>query len=59
MEGDGDLFVSWTAIVVVLLGALLGIIGAYMIWDAGGVLLFGMTGVDRLSRRMTGCAPLQ
>ena len=40
MEGDEDLLVSKAAVALVLLGALLGIIGAYMIWGAGGVLLF-------------------
>jgi hypothetical protein len=35
MEGDED-FVSRAAIALVLLGALLGIVGAYMIWGTGG-----------------------
>jgi hypothetical protein len=39
MEGD-DFSVSRAAIAVVLLGALLGVIGAGMIWGPGGVLLF-------------------
>jgi hypothetical protein len=40
MEGDGDVLVSKAAIALVLLGALLGIIGAGIIWGLGGVLLF-------------------
>jgi hypothetical protein len=40
MEGDEDFLVSRAAIALILLGALLGIVGAYMIWGTGGVLLF-------------------
>jgi hypothetical protein len=41
MDGnDNDVLVSKAAIALVLLGALLGIIGAGMIWGLGGVLLF-------------------
>jgi hypothetical protein len=35
-----DVLVSRAAIALILLGALLGIIGAGMIWGLGGVLLF-------------------
>jgi hypothetical protein len=52
MEGDDDFFVSWAAIALVLLGALLGAIGAYMIWGAGGVLLF--VGAAMLAFGLTG-----
>jgi hypothetical protein len=37
---DDDVLVSKAAIAVVLLGALLGIVGAGIIWGLGGVLLF-------------------
>jgi hypothetical protein len=40
MEGDDDFYVSKAAIAFTLLGALLGIIGAGIIWGLGGVLLF-------------------
>jgi hypothetical protein len=37
---DNDVLVSKAAIALVLLGALLGIVGAGMIWGLGGILLF-------------------
>jgi hypothetical protein len=52
MEGDEDFLVSRAAIALVLLGALLGIVGAYMIWGAGGVLLF--VGAALLAFGLTG-----
>jgi hypothetical protein len=40
MDGDDDFYVSKAAIALILLGALLGIIGAGIIWGLGGILLF-------------------
>ena len=37
---DDEVLVSKAAMAVVLLGALLGIVGAGIIWGLGGVLLF-------------------
>jgi hypothetical protein len=37
---DDDVLVSKAAMAVVLVGALLGIVGAGMIWGLGGILLF-------------------
>ena len=37
---NNDVLVSRAAIALILLGALLGIIGAGIIWGLGGVLLF-------------------
>jgi hypothetical protein len=52
MEGDEDFLVSRAAIALLLLGALLGIVGAYMIWGTGGVLLF--VGTALLAFGLTG-----
>jgi hypothetical protein len=53
MDADGnDVLVSKAAIALVLLGALLGIIGAGIIWGLGGVLLF--VGATMLAFGLTG-----
>jgi hypothetical protein len=52
MEDDEDFLVSGVAIALILLGALLGIVGAYMTWGTGGVLLF--VGAALLAFGLTG-----
>jgi hypothetical protein len=49
---DNDVLVSKAAIALVLLGALLGIVGAGMIWGLGGILLF--VGAAMLAFGLTG-----
>jgi hypothetical protein len=49
---DNDALVSKAAIAVVLVGALLGIVGAGMIWGLGGILLF--VGSAMLALGLTG-----